>query len=828
MEPRFRDFFRNLNRTEQKLDDVIQYIDFLNGVERPVILMKDGSLVILFRLDGLEYEGLSEDEKEDFSHIARSALEQLPDEGAGFMLSNLLIRDTPKPAPMIGNPEAPPLIQVAREKRQDFWNGVIPNSFSNRILCGLRYFPVGQKETPLHAGISETKVHRFNIDQLYSTADCLEQGFITLSSGLSRFGFRALSKEESFSELYRLVNFSEPPRYRPDLALNPQLAHSSYVFFKDHLVVNKTEYLSLIGLKYLPPTSVAMYLRRFYELGFPFVMRQAIGFANKGALFKDQDFNLPIAMALSTIDSKNLAYVDEVKAFRERIDNNKELPIHWHFSILVRAKDKDALRVRRAEVIALLKEIGSFGIAESGNLQLGTLSMWPGHDRFYLRSSLMLTANAGDLLSAYILYPGDANPVDYLQDRLHGIFSYHPFTRREKAHHRAICGPTAGGKSFFVIKDLIAHLIANPMVWVVDLSSSYLDLFELLQEEMPNETAIMRVSRDDSNFAFNPFLMKDPRQPVSEEQFDFCMGFLKIMAGEKTLEPEHEGDIRKGLKEFFNYYRLLLSSQPTPEPIPPLDMLADIMRVKVKSRSLAAAFLRWTEGWHGKLFNTGRDTLQSARYCYFDLRDLDNVPDLTKAIVYVIFSKVFRDIADENARPVQKRFILDEAHRYIADPAFSFWINHLVRAGRHWNIMLDFITQSINDLQSNAILTNLKQAFMFPGQKDFEDAFRKLQLTDYHIEQYKKLNPSLYEVLYWSDSGLRRLLRPVADPFTYWLATTDAEERGMKRRMKERFGNVREAIEELVRVTADCRNIKDRITTLKTYFGDEISDENNS
>ena len=132
--------------------------------------------------------------------------------------------------------------------------------------------------------------------------------------------------------------------------------------------------------------------------------------------------------------------------------------------------------------------------------------------------------------------------------------------------------------------------------------------------------------------------------------------------------------------------------------------------------------------------------------------------------------------------------------------------------------MLDLITQSINDLESNAILTNLKQAFFFPGQKNIEDAFRKLQLTDYHIEQYKHLNPSQYEVLYWSDGGLRRILRSVADPYTYWLATTDAGEREMKRRMKERFGNVRDAIEELVRITGGCQNINERLSILQSYF----------
>jgi type IV secretory pathway VirB4 component len=195
------------------------------------------------------------------------------------------------------------------------------------------------------------------------------------------------------------------------------------------------------------------------------------------------------------------------------------------------------------------------------------------------------------------------------------------------------------------------------------------------------------------------------------------------------------------------------------------------------------------------------------------------------AIVYVIFSKVYRDIADENLRSIQKRFVLDEAHRYITDPAFSYWISLLARTGRHWNIMLDLITQSLSDLDSpdqpwsKAIITNLKQAFFFPGQKDAEVSFRKLQLTDYHIQQYKKLDPSRYEVMYWSDGGLRRMLRSVADPYTYWLATTDARERTVKKRMKERFhGNVRQAMDELVKLTRNCRNTEERLAILEPYF----------
>jgi type IV secretory pathway VirB4 component len=823
---RFRDILRDIDRYEQKLEDVLLYIDFLDH-ELPVILLKDGSVLILFQLLGLDYEGLSEEQKEQFSHYARAALEQLPDEGAGFMLSNLLIRDTAQPLPLRNKPEAHPLVQFVQSKKQAFWDEIISRSFGNQVLCGLRYFNPKKTEPGWGTLTREYRLFRFYREQLQSTVVKLVRGFLALESGLSRFNFQVLDRNQSFGALYELINFAKAPEYRHDLSLSSQLAHSRLLFrpHEEYVEINGTEYASLIGMKYPPPTSIAMYLRRFYEFDFPLLLRQAIGFAAPQRLYKQQDFNTPIALALSTVDPKNLKYVEEAKEFRTRIENDKELPVWWHFSVLVRARDKETLRTRRARVISLLKEIGSFGITEKRNLKAAYFSLLPGHDRFYVRRALLGTANAGDLLSAYVLYRGDNDPVDYLQDRLHGVFAYNPFTSRERAHHRAICGPTVGGKTFFVIKDLLAHLVVDPMIWVVDLSASYLDLFELLREEMPSETAIMRVSRRDGSFQFNPFLPDDPAAAIPDEQFEFCMGLLKLMAGPQLSTPANEMSMRKGLAEFFNAYRILLRNQQEQVPVPPITLLAGILEMEFHEQELASAFALWTVGRRGELFNTGCDTLKRARYCYFDLRDLDGEPELMTAIVYVIFSKVYREIADESLRPVQKRFVLDEAHRYITEPAFSYWIALLARTGRHWNIMLDLITQSLADLDrtdqpwSKAIITNLKQAFFFPGQKDVEGSFRKLHLTEYHIEQYKKLDPSRYEVLYWSEGGLRRMLRSVADPHTYWLATTDPRERMMKRRMKHLHGgNVRACIEELVRLTGHCRTLEERLAVLEPYF----------
>ena len=100
--------------------------------------------------------------------------------------------------------------------------------------------------------------------------------------------------------------------------------------------------------------------------------------------------------------------------------------------------------------------------------------------------------------------------------------------------------------------------------------------------------------------------------------------------------------------------------------------------------------------------------------------------------------------------------------------------------------MLDLITQSLADLDdpsqpwSKAIITNLKQAFFFAGQKDVEHSFRKLQMTDHHIEQYPSWTRPATKSSIGQPEACGASCGPLTDPYTYWLATTDPRERRVK------------------------------------------------
>ena len=824
---RFDVLYRDLGRVEQKLDNLLLYCDFLPNVHGlPAILMKDGAVIVLFRLAGIDYEGLGEEEKEQFGYYARTALEQIPDDGKGFMLSNLLIRDQSSIPRLVENAQANPVIRFIQDKKQAFWEAQAKRSFANQVVCCLRYFDPDGIQPSWPTLIADRKRFDFIREELLARVDQLHQGYLTLRAAFERFGFQGMDQQESFEILYRLVNRSEPPAYRPDLSLSAQLAQSSYFFSRsNHLVINESGYAALVGIKYPPAGTVALYLRRFYELDFPFVLKQSFGFPDKQKLWKRMDFYKNIAASLATVDKTAGLYVGEVADFQRRVESDKELPVWWNFAMVVYAGSEDELKLRVMKVQNLLKEIGSAGLPERNNFKNGFFSIFPGHERFYLRQSLLTTANVGDLLSAYTLYGGDMEPVEYFQDRLQGVFSYNPFTPREKAHHLCITGPTGSGKSFTVNKLLMSALVTEPIIYVIDLKRSFVEFFDFLKEEMPGDTAVMQVGRDKVDFRFNPFLIADLDAPIPESQLTFCLGLLKLMVG-GAMDPDTEWTVRQGLELFFEKYRVLLRNQSDGRPVPPLTLLANTLERKVSRSAIANAIRLWTLGRKGEIFDSGQDTLRLAKYCYFDISDWESDEALMVAMVYSIFSKIYGDVTDVRKQGLPKYLFCDEAHLYLRhSPEMAAWIELLFRTGRHHNLLVGIVTQSIKDLVgeehswSKGIVENIRQAFFFNGQKGIDEAFKVFQMSDYHVEQFYRLKPEHHEFLYWSSGGLRRILRPLTDWHTYWLATTDPRERAVRAEVKALCGgDVRETVETCVRVTAAARTRDGRLQALEEYL----------
>lgn len=816
-----------LRKNEQKLDDILMYTDFIdNRFNLPIILLKDCSVMLMFEISGVDYEQLSEEDRNSLSENVKLSFLQLE---SGFTLSNYLDRDINKLFPLEKGIDVPPVIDYVQNKKQEFWDNISSKSYINRIFCSLRFGNSGKREPHLKGLFFERQLFNFSKKEIEESVEKLFHGYMTVKSSFKKFGFSILEKDEVFSLLYKMINFSEPPTYRSDMKLNIQLAQSGYTFEGDLFNKEGEMFGKIVSIKYLPEESFPIYYERLYNLNIRFVIKQSFKVVNFSKMERAVKSNQNIARSLSSIDKSSEHYVGEVDEFLNEIKINREKPVKWNLSILLLADDINYLNEKVYETKSLLKEIGSTGMNEKFNLKNAFFGMLPGHELLNGRFSTILTGNAGDLFSAYLLYRGDRNPVDYFRDRTSGIFSFTPFTSRENAWHMAITGPTGGGKSFMVNKVLLSSLVKDPRIYVIDLSGSFSEFFDFLSEELPNDTSVLKVSKNEVNFSFNPFLISDPEKEITEQQMKFCEGLLKIMIGSNLINEGNRIILTDTLRQFFLQYRSILRNLRGKNATPPLDLLIPVLEQNSSVREIPDALRYWKEGRRGKMFNSGKDTVLSAKYVYFDIRDMEGSGEEMSAIIYTIFNKIYSDISNPNFETNPKILIMDEAHRYLKQNEFSFWIDLLIRTGRHYKLLVGIVTQSINDLiseeeWSEGIVNNLKQAIFFSGQKNVERSFEKLQMNENLIDLYNGMSDSNREFLYWSAKGIRRVLTPLTDPYTYWLATTNPDERILRKKVKESLfpGDTRKTIEALVRETACCEDsVEARVSVINDYLSSE-------
>lgn len=825
------DFFIS---NEQKLDNLILYVDFCDNKEdKPIIYLKDGSVLILFHLEGIDYEGLGDEEKEQLSYYVKNALEQL---GKGFSLSNFLIRTKSPQCQLKTNPQAPGIIQYMQSRNQKYWDHICQSSLSNYIYCSLGYQNPTKFPKDFNTLIKPNSTISILIRELQSNCNELLKGYSNMKATLARFGFNDLSKEETFRTLYQIMNDADPPPYRDDISLNLQLCHSNIHFNDKNYSTNIDDrfFINSIALKYPPPNTIAFYFRRLFDLPFQLILKNSFGVINYEKFEKRLLFNQNIAQAISAKSKNASNYVEEVSGFQSKVSTDREIPINWSSYIYLKAETLEELSRNTYTIKNLLKEIGSQGKEEKKNHKNAHFFLYPGHEKINKRKFPIVSSNGGDVFSAYNLNPGDRESNDFFLNRNGGTYGYDHFSKKQNAHHLLITGSTGSGKSVQANRMILTSLIDDPIVFVIDLSKSFNPLFELLKKELPDDTAIMEITPERTDFQFNPFLpdSMDGNSGVSERQMLFCEGLLGIMIGKNILHEGNKIIIRESLIDFFKQYRSLIINTTGPAP-PPLDLLIDIIESKSQTADVANALKLWTYGRKGKLFNSGEDSLKKAKYVLFDLEDIETDESEMSAIIFSIFDKIYRDVSEEKIRNTKKYLYMDEAHRYLKIPQFAFWIEFFNRVGRHFRLKDIIISQGISDIDkgaewSDGILNNLKEAIFFGGQKNVDKSFKKLNMTDHHIDLYYKLNKSKREFFFWTDSGNRRILSAKIPSEMLWLATSDPEERQLRSQIQHIFkSDMQKTIDTICKLTGNCQTKKEEKSLLNNYIKKMIRREKN-
>ena len=346
--------------------------------------------------------------------------------------------------------------------------------------------------------------------------------------------------------------------------------------------------------------------------------------------------------------------------------------------------------------------------------------------------------------------------------------------------HSLVLGSTGAGKSFLLNFLLVHALRYNPRVCILDLGGSYRNLTRMLGG------SYLRLDGAGDSTPLRPFTL-----PNGERTYEFLTGWVTqlLKIGGYNTTGDDSSDIRARIEDVYGIAPDQRRMSSLVETLPP--------RMK-------AAMTRWRgAGQWGKIFDIpgqGKE-IDGSDWQVVDLTGAKDFPDLVSAALTYCLERLRLELerTDEIAR--LKILVVDEAWRFLAEPATA---NYLAEAARTWrkrNAALILATQSVSDVVGGTATEALIESIpnrLFLSIRDLSyEAAARLQLSDAETVLIRSLIPK--REVYARNPTDREVLSLNVDKRSYWMFTSNPIEEEKRSATIERTGDLQQAIEELAR-----------------------------
>ena len=343
--------------------------------------------------------------------------------------------------------------------------------------------------------------------------------------------------------------------------------------------------------------------------------------------------------------------------------------------------------------------------------------------------------------------------------------AYHYDLFRGDVGHTLILGATGSGKSFALNFLLVEALKYGPRVLILDLGGSYRWLTRFLGgsylELTPGGEA-------DSGLRLQPFAL-----PAGTRTFQFLTGWVLRLLKLGGYEPggADTTEVRARIEDLY----ALATERRT------LGVLAGSL-----PSAMWPALSRWTgDGVWGRFFDNapaeGPD-LEFRDWQVIDLAGAAEHADLCEAALAYLLERMRLEIEDPAETARLKLMVVDEAWRYLADPAVLAYLAEAAKTWRKKNAALVLATQSAVDMTgtsgASALLESIPTKLFLANPElpgEVGDLFR---LNESEVGRIRELTPK--RELYLRRPDEAAVLRLEVDPESYWLYTSsplDAERR---------------------------------------------------
>jgi type IV secretion/conjugal transfer VirB4 family ATPase len=770
-------------------------------VDDTTFLTKAGHVGVVYRLRGIDDEGLTHAQRRTVVHRLEAALRLLDEQCRvyQYVVKRTIEAIVPAPCTHV-------IVHEAVQQRAHDLNSRRHELYDLTLYFVLLY------EAPTAVRTSTRLRHVWRAPQHALRAWLSTEQTVTLLEAelersmarlhdlaqafevqLSDIGLQRLAKAEAFGFFRQLVNYNPATAAAAHLTYDTHLdyfvADSAIDCHRDHLVVGD-RLVKVLSMKDPPSRTFAHVLSDLSAVPGECIAclewqripndRIRHDLQARRRHFFNKRVSIVNYVAPDARPDEMLVDDSASATVRQLGDALTDLEVHGHFfgtcslTLVLHGEDHRALQHSAAEAMKVMAVHDGSWFDETYNLLNAWLSIVPGNGAHNLRRLAVLETNLADLSFLFTLDQGDRISPHLGQEALAIFETPHHTTYAFNLHvqdvgHTLVLGATGSGKSFLV-NFLVTHAQKyDPLTVILDLGHSYRKLATILQGRY------VEIGLRQGDVTINPFAL-DP----TPEQLHFLHAFVRVLLeghdGYHLSDPED----REVYEAIENLYVLDRAQRR-------LFTLANLL-----PRALGGRLHAWIEGGrYASLFDNVDDTLTLERLQVFDFEAMRAYPVLLEPLLFYVLHRVTTRIHDPAAAGTLKLCVMDEAWRFIQHLTLRTYVQEGLKTWRKRNAAMILSTQTIDDFASADLLrtvvescpTKLLLANPACDPRQYAELF---QLNEREVELLTGLMPRQQVLLKRAD--LAKVLNLTVDAKSYWIYTNTPLDNQRLAELSQQYG----------------------------------------
>jgi type IV secretion system protein VirB4 len=751
-------------------------------LDESAFLTKAGHVGLVFRLKGIDFEGLTHAQRSAITHRFEAALRLLDERWRVYQYA--IKRTIP---PLSAAPCSQPVAHEAIQERVAYLNERRHDLFEVRLFLVVVYEPPSIGRGPTQAAwrspveairgwLSPGRVLRILDDELERALATLNHKAEAFRVQLTDVALERLRKADAFRFFRELVNYEEATidaaRLRYDTHVDYFVSDSAVECHRDRLQVGP-RHVKVLSMKEPPAQTFAYLLRDLNVIPGEFIACLEWQRIASDRMRRDLHtrrrhfFNKRVSIVNYVTPEarpEEMLVDDSASATVKQLgDALTEIEVNGHFfgscslTLVLHGDDPRTLQQRAAEAQKAVAVHDGVLFEETYNLLNAWLSIVPGNGAHNLRRLAVLETNAADLSFLFTLDAGDRVSRHLRREALAVFETPHHSAYAFNLHvddvgHTLVLGATGSGKSFLV-NFLTTHAQKyDPLTVILDLGHSYRKLATLLRGRY------LEIGLRSGNAAINPFAFEP-----TPEHLHFLHAFVRVLLEGNDGYRLTELEDREVYDAIENVYVLDRTQRR-------LFTVANLL-----PRALAGRLHKWVEGGrYAAFFDNLEDTITLDRFQVFDFEAMRAFPALLEPLLFYVLHRVTTRIQDPDEAATLKLCVMDEAWRFIQHPTLRDYVQEGLKTWRKRNAAMLLSTQTIDDFASVDLLrtvvescpTKLLLANPALDRQRYVDLF---QLNEAELQLMTDLVPRQQLLLKRPD--VTKVLSLNVDPKSYWIYT---------------------------------------------------------